>query len=108
MPFSSVFLLVPYVFFNTRWFIMCINMHNLCHIECNEAEKHLFRNWIVPVVGKKPLKDISAFDGERIKKRMRTSEKSDRTIEYTLTVLPAPDHVKDPISGKLNPLGGTC
>ncbi|MFH0996419.1 MAG: tyrosine-type recombinase/integrase [Pseudomonadota bacterium] len=52
-----------------------------------ETEEHLFKNWIEPVVGKKPLKDISAFDCERIKKRMRTKEKSDRTIEYTLAVL---------------------
>jgi integrase len=52
-----------------------------------ETEEHLFKNWIEPVVGKKPLKDITAFDCERIKKRMRTKEKSDRTIEYTLAVL---------------------
>lgn len=52
-----------------------------------ETEEHLFKNWIDPVVGKKPLKDISAFDCERIKKRMRIKEKSDRTIEYTLAVL---------------------
>jgi len=52
-----------------------------------ETEEHLFKNWIEPVVGKKPLKDITAFDCERIKKRMRTNEKSDRTIEYSLAVL---------------------
>jgi hypothetical protein len=52
-----------------------------------ETEEHLFKNWIDPVVGKKPLKGITAFDCERIKRLMRTKEKSDRTIEYTLAVL---------------------
>ncbi len=52
-----------------------------------ETEEHLFKNWIEPIVGNKPLKDITIFDCERIKKRMRTGEKSDRTIEYTLAVL---------------------
>jgi integrase len=52
-----------------------------------DTEEHLFKNWIDPVVGNKPLKGISAFDCERVKKRMRTSGKSDRTIEYTLAVM---------------------
>jgi integrase len=52
-----------------------------------DNEEHLFKNWIAPVIGNKPLKDISAFDCERIKKRMRANRKSDRTIEYVLAVL---------------------
>ena len=52
-----------------------------------DNEEHLFKNWINPVIGNKPLKNISAFDCERVKKRMRTSGKSDRTIEYVLAVL---------------------
>ena len=52
-----------------------------------ESEKHLFKNWISPVIGNKPLKDISSFDCERIKKAMRIEGKSDRTIEYALAVL---------------------
>jgi len=52
-----------------------------------DTEEHLFRNWIEPVIGKKSLKDITVFDCERLKKRMRTGGKSDRTIEYTLAVL---------------------
>jgi integrase len=52
-----------------------------------DTESHLFKNWIDPLIGQKPLKDISVFDCERMKKRMRDSGKSDRTIEYTLAVL---------------------
>jgi integrase len=52
-----------------------------------DTEEHLFKNWIDPVFGKKPLRDISAFDCERLKKRMRAAGKADRTIEYTLAVL---------------------
>lgn len=52
-----------------------------------DTEEHLFKNWINPIIGKKPLKEITAFDCERLKKRMRTGGKSDRTIEYTLAVL---------------------
>uniref|UniRef100_A0A7C4VRC5 Site-specific integrase n=1 Tax=Desulfatirhabdium butyrativorans TaxID=340467 RepID=A0A7C4VRC5_9BACT len=52
-----------------------------------DTEEHLFKNWIEPVIGMKPLKDISAFDCERIKKRMRTAGRADRTIEYVLAVL---------------------
>jgi integrase len=51
------------------------------------TEEHLFKNWIAPVIGNKPLKDISTFDCERVKKRMRTNGKSDRTVEYMLAVL---------------------
>ncbi|MDD3951653.1 MAG: site-specific integrase [Desulfobacterales bacterium] len=52
-----------------------------------DTEEHLFRNWIKPVVGGKVPKDVSAFDCERIKKRMRDAGKSERTIEYALAVL---------------------
>jgi integrase len=52
-----------------------------------DTEAHLFKNWISPIIGKKPLKDISVFDCERLKKRVRDGGKSDRTLEYTLAVL---------------------
>lgn len=50
-------------------------------------EESLFRLWINPIMGDKPLKEISAFDLERLKKEMTTARKSPRTIEYTLTTL---------------------
>lgn len=52
-----------------------------------DTEEHLFKNWIKPAIGQKPLKDISVFDCERIKKRMRDKGKSERTVEYALAVL---------------------
>ena len=52
-----------------------------------ELEKMLFRVWINPIIGNKAMKDISPFDLERIKKYMRDSGKSNRTINYALTVV---------------------
>ncbi|MGD9825599.1 tyrosine-type recombinase/integrase, partial [Desulfobacter sp.] len=51
------------------------------------TEEQLFRLWIKTTMGDKPLKEISAFDLERLKKGMTTARKSPRTIEYTLTTL---------------------
>ncbi|EIM64505.1 tyrosine-type recombinase/integrase [Desulfobacter postgatei] len=51
------------------------------------TEEQLFRLWIKTTMGDKPLKEISAFDLERLKKEMTTARKSPRTIEYTLTTL---------------------
>jgi site-specific recombinase XerD len=41
-------------------------------------------NWIFPVVGSIPLKDISAFHIERIKKNLLDAKKSPRTVQYCL------------------------
>lgn len=62
------------------------------------TEEQLFRVWIkgkkkkgkspkVNALGNKPMKDISPFDLERLKKEMTAAGKSPRTIEYTLTTL---------------------
>ncbi len=50
-------------------------------------EETLFRLWILPVIGKKSLHNISPFDIEKIKKEMAKSDKSPRTIEYALAVI---------------------
>jgi site-specific recombinase XerD len=42
------------------------------------------RLWIEPVVGTMPLRDISMFDIERIKKKMLDSKKAPRTVQYVL------------------------
>lgn len=44
-------------------------------------ESH-FRLWLAPVVGSKPIKDVAAFDLERIKANMQKAKKSPRTIQY--------------------------
>ncbi|MBF0259123.1 MAG: site-specific integrase [Desulfamplus sp.] len=50
-------------------------------------EEQLFRIWISPLIGNKTLKDISAFDIERLKKNMMDAKKSPRTIEYCFITL---------------------
>ena len=53
-----------------------------CH-----AEEILFRLWIAPVIGEKPLREIVSLDLERMKKRMADKGKSPRTIQYALAVI---------------------
>jgi site-specific recombinase XerD len=43
-----------------------------------------FRLWIAPVIGIKPLKDITHFDIERIKKKLLDAGKAPRTAQYVL------------------------
>lgn len=50
-------------------------------------ENQLYRDWINPVIGDKPLKEIAPLDIERIKKVMRDEGKAPRTIEYALAVV---------------------
>lgn len=54
--------------------------------ETIRREEHLYRLWIKPVIGKKPLRDIHSLDIERIKKKMKDKGKAPRTIEYCLAV----------------------
>jgi integrase len=53
----------------------------------NRREKDLFNLWISPVIGNLPLKDISAFHLERIKKNMSDAGRAPRTIRYSLAVI---------------------
>jgi integrase len=71
-------------------------LHYLPHAEANKgassirAEKPLFRLWIKPVIGDKPLKDIAPIPHlEKIKKAMAEAERprSPRTIAYALAVI---------------------
>jgi integrase len=50
-------------------------------------EKDLFKLWISPVIGNLPLKDISAFHLERIKKNMSDAGRSPRSVRYALAVI---------------------
>ena len=50
-------------------------------------EESLFRLWIQTTMGDKPLKDISVFDLERLKKNMLKAGRSLRSMEYALTTL---------------------
>jgi len=48
-------------------------------------EEELYRVWIKPVIGNKPLNKISPFDIEKVKKSMK--DKAPRTIQYALAVI---------------------
>lgn len=52
-----------------------------------ETEEQLFRLWIKPCMGDKSIKNISAFDLERLKKNMQKKGRAPRSIEYALTTL---------------------
>lgn len=41
-----------------------------------------FRLWLSPVIGSKPIKDVSAFDLERVKKNMLAVDRAPRSIQY--------------------------
>ena len=46
-----------------------------------------FKNWIEPVIGEMPLKDIKPFAIEKIKKNILNANKSPRTLQYILATL---------------------
>lgn len=50
-------------------------------------EKSLFKAWIFPTIGSMPLKQVSPFHIEQIKKKMHTKEQSPRSVEYMLAVV---------------------
>lgn len=50
-------------------------------------EDALFRIWITPVIGEIPLKDISPFHLEKIKKSMANAGQSPRSIQYALAII---------------------
>ena len=41
-----------------------------------------FSLWLSPVIGEKPIKDVTSFDLERVKRNMQAKKKSPRTIQY--------------------------
>lgn len=64
------------------------------HIQANrrdpkswKRDESLFRLWIGPAIGSKPLKEIAPFDLERIKKTMAKAGKAARSIAYALDII---------------------
>ena len=51
------------------------------------TELGLYRQWLAPVIGDMPLKDVSPFHLERIKKNMADAGRAARTIHYALCVV---------------------
>ncbi|HDD35599.1 MAG TPA: hypothetical protein ENF30_02235 [Candidatus Desulfofervidus auxilii] len=52
-----------------------------------QREEETYRLWIRPEIGDKPLKDISPFDLERIKKNMKEAGRAVRIIQMALQVI---------------------
>jgi integrase len=51
-----------------------------------KGQEH-FKNWIEPVIGKVPLKDIKPFAIEKIKKNILGANKAPRTLQYVLATI---------------------
>jgi integrase len=51
-----------------------------------KGQEH-FKNWIEPVIGKTPLKDIKPFAIEKIKKNILGADKAPRTLQYVLATI---------------------
>ena len=52
-----------------------------------EREESLFKTWISPALGHLPMKDISPFQLEQLKRDMVVGKQSPRSIEYALSVI---------------------
>jgi integrase len=55
--------------------------------ESYRKENEHFKNWIRPVFGNKPLKEIFPFDIERLKRKMTDAKKSPRSIQYCMATV---------------------
>ncbi|MGV8057884.1 MAG: tyrosine-type recombinase/integrase [Smithellaceae bacterium] len=51
-----------------------------------KAREH-FKNWIQPVIGNTPLKDVKPFSIEKIKKNILAAGKSPRTLQYVFATI---------------------
>jgi len=52
-----------------------------------EREEGLYKRWLSPALGDKPLKDITPFHLEKLKRDMATEGQSPRSVEYALAVV---------------------
>lgn len=52
-----------------------------------EREEGLFNTWISPSLGNIPMKDITPFNLERLKRDMTAGKQSPRSIEYALAIV---------------------
>jgi len=51
------------------------------------AEKSFYKIWIRKAIGKKPLKEITIFDLEKIKSKMEKEGKSPKTVQHILATI---------------------
>jgi integrase len=52
-----------------------------------QREEQLFRLWISPVIGAKPMREIAPIHLEQIKRAMTTNDKAPRSIQYMLATI---------------------
>jgi len=52
-----------------------------------KREKSAINAWINPILGRKQLQEISQLDVERIKRKMLETNRTPRTVQYTITIL---------------------
>lgn len=55
--------------------------------ETTRKEAEHFKNWINPVIGKIPLKDVKPFAIEKIKKNVLDAGKTPRTLQYVFATI---------------------
>ena len=55
--------------------------------ESSRKETEHFKNWIDPVIGNTPLKDIKSFAVEKIKKNMLAAGKAPRSLQYVFATI---------------------
>ena len=61
--------------------------HNRRSLRSIQREEDLFRLWIAPVLGTRPIREIMPLHLERIKKNMAQAGRAARTIQYCLAVV---------------------
>jgi site-specific recombinase XerD len=55
--------------------------------ESHKKENQHFKLWIHPILGNLPLKEITAFSVEKVKKKLLDAGKSPRSIQYVLATI---------------------
>lgn len=61
--------------------------HNRRSLRSIQREEDLFRLWIAPVLGARPIREVMPLHLERIKKNMAKAGRAARTIQYCLAVV---------------------
>ena len=60
--------------------------HNRKSLRSVEREAELYHNWIAPVIGTRPIREVMPLHLEMIKKNMITAGRSARTVQYCLAI----------------------
>jgi integrase len=61
--------------------------HNRRNLRSIQREEDLFRLWIDPVIGNRPIREVMPIHLEKIKKNMGKAGRAARTIQYCLAVV---------------------